>query len=198
MGNGNGLKILLIAKMRAGKDTVKDYLVDKYGMTPFAFGARLKDGFHNDYPHVPREPKPARGYQLYGQLRREVDGYDVWVDKCFETIDKVKEMAESYDILDDQADFIPVISDGRQPNEIERCRAEGFTTIRVNCPDETRVERMRANGEEVTVEQLQFETEASIDGYDVDYDIYNDSTLDELYAQIDEVIHEIRNIMVVE
>src|SRR5690606_18048644 len=100
------IKIGLTGKMRAGKDTVADYLVENYGFTRFAFGDALKRYVHEIFDVNPNE-KPRDIYQRFGQYCRAIDG-DVWVRKCFQSI------AES-----DRGNrvFRPVITDIRQPNE---------------------------------------------------------------------------------
>ncbi len=186
------MKIALTGKVRSGKDTVKDYLIEKYGMVPFAFGDDLKKGFHEAYPHIPEHPKPVRGYQLYGQLMRYVHKDTHWIDNCFKKIDYIADVAKNYNITGSEIDFRPVITDVRQDNEVDRCKEEGFVLIRVNCPDEIRLERMNATGDNFTLADLQFETETAVDHFEVDYDIENGGTLEELYLQIEDVIQKIR------
>lgn len=175
------MNIALTGKFRAGKDAVAKYLVEKYGYTRFAFGDELKKDFHRRYPEIPKDPKPRVGYQMHGQMMRRLLGEDIWVMKCF------------WRILDHLADDNPsysdvVISDLRQPNEYERCREEGFFIVRVSCPDELRIERALAAGDEFKEEDLQHETELHIDTFDVDFEINNSGTLDELHQQIDRMM----------
>lgn len=184
-------KIVLAGKVRSGKDTVAEYLKEKYGMVQFAFGDELKKGFHEAYPHIPKDPKPVRGYQLYGQLMRYVKDSNIWIDKCFDKIEHIAEMADNYNILGDQVKFMPVITDLRQPDEYERCIKEGYTIVRVNCPDEIRLERLNATGDKFTLEDLNFETEKHVDLFEVDYDINNDGSLEDLYEQLDNLMDDL-------
>jgi hypothetical protein len=92
----NELRLCLIGQLRSGKDTLAAYAEEKYGMVPFAFGDELKEEFHRNYPFVPKDPKPRKGYQLFGQLKRYVYGEDIWVDKCFSNIRTHKALSEQY------------------------------------------------------------------------------------------------------
>lgn len=173
--------IALSGKMRAGKSAAARYLVEKYGYTEFAFGDELKADFHRRYPEIMWEPKPRIGYQNHGQLMRALISERYWIDVCF---DRIAESLRKFPTR-------PLISDLRQPNEFDRCKSEGYVIIRVNCPDEIRIERARAAGDNFTANDLNHETERYIDSFTVDYEIQNDGSLDELYAQIDEIIRAI-------
>ena len=190
------IKIALTGKMRSGKDTVGRYAVEKYGMVRFAFGDGLKRNFHKEYPHIPKDPKPVRGYQLYGQLMRYVKDENIWVDECFKSINYTKKVADDYRKYFNEettTPFMPVITDLRQPNEYERCVAEGFTIIRVHCPNKIRLERIQTTGDNVSMEDLDFETEKHVDGFKVDYEIDNSVSLQDLYAQFAEIMEELRS-----
>lgn len=204
----HNLKIALCGKMRTGKDTVGEYLVQKYGMFPFSFGKELKKQFHEKYPSVSKDPKPHRGYQLYGQLMRYVHGDDYWVDKCFRDIRAVENFRNHILSSADSGliefkhklktpPVLPVITDLRQQNELDRCVKEGFTIVRINSEESLRFKRMSKGEELSSVERLEdlsnFETETGIDELkDVDYDIDNSSSLEELYKKIDNLVYSIR------
>jgi dephospho-CoA kinase len=84
-----------------------------------------------------------------------------------------------------------VITDLRQPNEYEWARTEGYTIIRVTAPDEVRIGRAIAANDDFTVHDLAHPTELEIDNFDVDYSITNDGTVEELKAQIDDILTQI-------
>jgi len=177
------VNIALTGKFRSGKDVVARYLFEKYGYARFAFGDELKEDFHKRYPEIPRIPKPRIGYQMHGQMMRRLLGENIWVDKCFNSI-------KSYLSRSDERHGILsiVITDLRQPNEYERCREAGFVIVRVNCPDELRIKRARASGDNFAEEDMEHETERYIDTYDVDFEIDNSRTLDETYRQVDRIM----------
>jgi dephospho-CoA kinase len=86
------------------------------------------------------------------------------------------------------------LTDVRQANEVAWCRENGFTLIRVTAPDEVRIARAIEAGDDFTVHDLAHETELAIDGFEVDYEVINDGTVDELKAQIDAILSQIRTI----
>jgi dephospho-CoA kinase len=172
--------LALCGEMRCGKDTVAKYLEEQYGFMPFAFGDNLKKGFHYTYPHIPRDPKPVRGYQLYGQLMRYVNYPDYWIDQCFHDIETARPFAKGY-----SEPFRFVITDMRQPNEFETCTNTGIVTIRIEAPIEVRLERIKAAGDEFDPKNLNFETETHIRGFKVDHIIKNYKDLQYLYDQVD-------------
>ena len=177
------MHIALTGKFRSGKDTVADYLVQRYGYKKFAFGDRLKEDFHKRFPEVPREPKPRAGYQMFCQMMRRMICEDIWVIRCF------------WDVLSHLAEENPapvVVSDLRQPNEYARCLEERFVVVRVNCPDEIRIERARAAGDEFGEEDLSHETEQHVDSFEADFELDNSRDFDHLYRQIDEMMHRLR------
>src|SRR5690606_5142088 len=141
------IKIGLTGKMRSGKDTLADYLVENYGFTKFAFGDALKRYVHEIFDVNPNE-KPRDIYQRFGQYCRSIDG-GVWVRKCFQSI------AEN-----DRGNrvFRPIITDIRQPNEYARCRAEGLVISRVKADDRVRLERARAACARFDAESMHRET----------------------------------------
>lgn len=183
------MNIALTGKFRSGKDAVAHHLALEHGYTQFAFGDELKRYYHELFGDA--EEKPREGYQWFGQNMRERDP-NIWVRKCFDDIvERQRSIAAKYangGRWGATPPFRVVISDLRQPNEFDRCRAEGYTIIRVNCPDELRIERARAAGDAFKPEDLTHDTEQHVDTFAVDYEVQNDGTLDELYAQIDAII----------
>lgn len=189
------MNIAITGKMRSGKDATSKHLCEKYGYTQFAFGDELKR-YADELFGVHGGGKRRELYQWFGQAMRERDP-DIWVRKCFESIAEASEntivarewlrvLGES--VSEQETEFRPVISDLRQPNEYERCRAEGFAIIRVTAPDGIRIHRAIKSGDKFTYADLVHETESHVDSFDVDYEIVNDGTLEDLHAKIDEVM----------
>jgi dephospho-CoA kinase len=174
--------VALTGKFRSGKDAVGAYLAHRYGYARYAFGDELKADFHRRYPEIPRNPKPRLGYQAHGQLMRAYIGEDVWVAKCFAMIDADAIFAT-----------LPVvITDLRQPNEFSALKAAGYVVIRVNATEETRIKRATASGDAFDTATLTHDTESHVDTFAADYDVSNDGTLAELYAQIDAIMAMIK------
>ena len=184
----NELRIAFAGGMRVGKTTLEKYLVDKYEMTAFAFGDKLKEGFHAENPEVPRYPKPVTGYQTYGQEKRATEGEDIWVDKCFAEIDRIRTAAINYNIVNSENPFMPLVTDLRQPNEYKRLRQEGYIIIRITAPLEVRKERARLKGDNSSDKNFEAETETWVDTFDVDYEIVNDGTQEELFWNMDMIM----------
>ena len=184
------MNIAITGKMRSGKDVISRYLCEKYGYTKFAFGDELKR-YADELFGVHGGGKRRELYQWFGQTMRERDP-DIWVRKCFS---KIQMFRESVDRLrsryPEECPFLPVITDLRQPNEYEHCRAEGFVIIRVTAPEGLRIQRAVESSDVFEYADLRHDTESHVDSFDVDYEIHNGGSLDDLYAQVDAVMAEI-------
>jgi len=177
------IKIALTGKMRSGKDTVALHLAFEHGFEyPIAFGDKLKRTFHELFPWVFAQSKPREGYQRFGQLIREEFDENVWVKHLASTVEFLEDSRKTRGI---------VITDLRQPNEYEWCRANGFIIVRVTAPDELRIARAKAAGDNFSADDLAHETERHVDRFEVDYEIVNDGTLAELEAQVNIMMAEI-------
>ena len=178
------IKIALTGKMRSGKDTVAVHLAFEHGFEyPIAFGDKLKRTFHELFPWVSAQSKPREGYQRFGQLIRKEFDEDVWVKHLASTVEFLEDSRKTRGI---------VITDLRQPNEYEWCHANGFIIVRVTAPDELRIARAKAAGDNFSADDLAHETERHVDRFEVDYEIANDGTVDELTAKVDEIIDDIK------
>ena len=175
-------KIALCGKLRSGKDAVGSHLFVHHGFEfPIAFGTALKSVAHAAFPWIPRDPKPRELYQLMNVMR-EFDP-DVWI----------KHLDDTYRHLADQRSTTGiVVTDVRQPNEYEWCRANGFTIIRVTAPEAVRMARAQLRGDDFTAEDMAHSTESYVDGFDVDYEVENDGTYDDLKAKVNGIIKRLR------
>ncbi|WP_141431922.1 AAA family ATPase [Bacillus sp. 03113] len=183
-------KICLTGLLRSGKDTVADYLYAKHGFYCTAFGDSLKRTVAEVFPwSVTSSTKPRALLQQYGQLMREIDP-DVWVRHVERKIDAMTR----YYIDKGETEIGVVISDLRQPNEYEWARANGFTIIRVTAPEELRLARARLAGDDFTESDLDHDTESHVGKFEVDYEIINGGTVEELQAKVDEIMAEISGV----
>lgn len=179
-------KICLCGRMRSGKDTVAHHLYIRYMFDKVAFGDALKRLAHETFPDVGVLSKPRALYQQFGQLMREIDP-DVWVKHVERRIEGTINYRKSTD------DHIGVvITDLRQPNEYAWAKANGFTIIRVTAPDQLRMDRAVEAGDDFTVHDFAHETELHVDSFEVDFEIVNDGTVEELESKVDEVIAKIK------
>ncbi|WP_035987270.1 AAA family ATPase [Brevibacillus agri] len=180
------LKLALTGRMRSGKDSAAAYLTQQYGFVRFAFGDGIRKVCRELFPdQMAQAHKPRALLQGVGQAMRAFNP-DVWVNAT---------MRDIVDYRLQQTDMrrIPniVITDLRQPDEYDRLRSEGFVIIRVNASDETRIQRMIDAGDTFDDGALTHETEQHVDSFAVDYEIDNNGSLAELYAQVDEIMADI-------
>jgi dephospho-CoA kinase len=181
------VKIALTGKLRSGKSLVGNHLYIKHSFNEVAFGDALKKNAHATFPWVSEFSKPRALYQNFGQLMRQVDE-NVWIKHA----ERAVKGAIDYRVNTGAERVGVVITDLRQPNEYEWARDNGFTIIRVTAPDEDRIARAKIAGDDFTEADLAHETESHIDGFAVDYEIHNDGTVDDLRAQIDEIVSKMR------
>jgi len=176
-------RIALTGKLRSGKDTVAERMwIYNDGFYPLAFGNALKQTYHELFPWIPKKPKPRAGYQSYGQQMRELYGDDLWIRHVEARVNSLEKFRDCLGM---------VITDLRQQNEYDWCRANGFAIVRVTASDDVRKARAVAAGDDFTVHDFAHDTELHVDSFDVDYEIVNDGDLMELYAKVDAVMAEI-------
>lgn len=178
--------IALIAKMRAGKDTVYEILQEwGFPVVRLAYGDCMKEMAHLEHPEVPREPKPIEFYQEYGQRKRAIDE-DIFVNCTMsklwfeQALDREHDRQRTY-----------VVTDVRQPNEYQAMKVAGFVIVKVHASEEVRISRMKANGEAVSQEILNAETESYIDAYEYDHLLVNNWNRDSLKRQMVQLIKKL-------
>lgn len=177
---GKTIKVAICGKMRSGKDTVADMLKMNMNVVPFAFSDGIWATVRLLYPEIyarKDEEKPRRLLQELGQKMREVDP-NIWVNYTFENI--------NFSVADNV-----IVTDLRQPNELEALKREGFFIIRVNADEEVRLERARKAGDNFSLTDLQHETEQHIDNFEVTYDLDNNGNKAELHEEVAKVTEEI-------
>lgn len=180
------MKIALIGKMRSGKDSVGEYLTEKYGYKRYAFGDGIREIIEQFYPDVLEKGKPRYHLQYLGQALRHLDE-DVWVKYLLKKVSTHEEYFYSC------FKYYPniVVTDTRQKNEVEKLRANGFIVVKIDCPQEIRLERMKKNGDNFSEKDLNHDTEKQVDLSIPDYTIVNDKGLEELYAEVDKLIRKV-------
>ena len=205
--DADSIKIAICGQIRAGKSTASEHLVHNHGFQPVSFGAELKShadklfAFSDVYKSEPividdeqfggtrtiGKRKPRRLYQDFGEKMRELDP-SIWIGHVAEKVRLIELIAAANG---EQARI--VIDDLRLPIEYEWALANGFVIVRVNAPDELRIERAKAAGDDFSEEDLTHETEQYVDGFSVDYDVLNDGSTSELERKIDELMSEIKS-----
>lgn len=173
--NGRPLKIALIGGARTGKDTIANYLGSKAGFKRLAFGDSLKDFLYGVFPDLPKESKPRKEMIAFGQSCRAIDPL-VWIKH-------VARKTKAYELMGYQ-NFI--ITDVRQPNEIEYCRKNGYTLVKVEATKEAQIKRAIAGGEILDPENILDTLALTFEDYDLK--IENNGSLLDLYKQIDKLL----------
>jgi dephospho-CoA kinase len=169
-----GVQIALTGEMRSGKDTVGKFLIEEHGFKKFAFGDGIKKTCQRLFPQeFENGNKPRKLLQDFGQFCVARDK-NVWVNYLF------KEMLwHGIDPIEDNV----VITDLRQPHEYEKLVESGFTIVRVSTKPHIRRERMALKGEYVSDEEFNHETEKHVRDFEVDFDLDNNGTQDQLIDQ---------------
>lgn len=173
------LKIGLIGKMRSGKDTVGEWLIDGYDFKKYAFADGIGEIIDKYFPTAREQGKPRYHYQYIGQAMRVLDA-NVWVNYLLKTIEK-----EDYHRI--------VITDVRQENEVRSLKENGFTLIKIVADDDVRVSRMISSGDIFSPEDLNHETEQFAEVVDADITIVNNGTIEELQKEVLNIINKLLN-----
>lgn len=169
------LKIAILGKSGAGKDTVADYLIEKYGFTKIRFGTSLYEICEK---YFGMKNKDRKLLQDVGLAMRSVKP-TVFVD-----------LAEQ-EILNTNTNI--VVSDLRQPNEYEMLKKNGFEFLYIESDlnkridrlekrdnikiDENYIDRIENNPVETSCEEIVRNSKGIIK-------INNSGSLEDLYKQI--------------
>lgn len=160
--------VLVSGKAGAGKDTVGEYLVRKFGFKRYAFADRLKEIAREVGWNGEKDEKGRRLLQELGSVVRRYD-QDTWVNIV---LDKIKEENSKK----------VVITDCRYVNEYLRARKFAgefgymLIPIKVIGRKYDLPEELKAHESEMYVDQ--------IPGVEID----NNGTLEELYHKVNVVI----------
>lgn len=157
--------------MRSGKDTVANYIIEKYGFEHLKFSKGINE-VYNKYNYIEDNGvKNRQALQDIGQYMRKSLGQNVWVNYTLKDYDPNKNT---------------VISDVRQDNEFIALKERGALIILVTTSPNVQRERLIQLGESPD-EHMNHETEHIPESL-ADTVIVNDSTLEELYKKIDEIL----------
>jgi dephospho-CoA kinase len=177
----------------SGKDTVADYLVEKYSFVHYGCGQAVRDELKKQgKDYLNRENM----IDLANKMRKE-KGNDYWAKYIFE------KFFDSQDLI---------ISSIRNPAEINFIKSKGGKLIRVDAEQKTRFERVSKRAEDSSkhgskdfeefkrLEKIELESSdpskqqllACLEK--ADYSVDNSSSLEELYPQIDSIIKKEKNL----
>lgn len=176
-----------VGQMASGKDTAANYLKEKYNGKNFSFSDMLGDVLKRYHLELNRN-----NYIKASEAMREYFGDEILS----------KTMAE--DIKKDDHQIIS-ISNVRRPNDVKYLSdLPGFVLVKIEAEPKTRYERLTHRGEksddnnktfaqfledhkrstEVTIEEIANQSTEQID---------NNGSLEELYKQLDELVHRYAN-----
>ena len=157
----------LTGRMGSGKDAVAAHLVEHHDFTRFAFADILKELARDIGWDGAKDEKGRRLLQDLGHGVRQHLGDDSWVKALDRAIWRVCNPYTSR----------IAVSDVRYPNEVEWVRSYGGLLVRVDRPGVNRSGPEHAHP-----------TEASIDRFQVDAVLTNDSTLGALYEKVETLL----------
>lgn len=175
------MKIAFVGRIRSGKNTAADYLVEKYGLKPFSFGSGIADVIQQYFPSAFEDGKPRKHYQVIGQSFRELNP-DIWIEVLEEKLKAVWEENPNTGV---------VITDLRQANEYKRLKELGFTIIKVKASELKRIQRMELEGDVFTSELLNHETELQAENCPFDYLLVNNTSLEDMYNQLQVIMSRV-------
>lgn len=177
------MRIAICGKMRSGKDTIADILVDDYGFKNFKFSSGITsiiDEYFSD--DVTKKRKMREHYQRIGQSMRKLD-QNVWVNHTKGEINRYLNLnGEGSDI---------VVSDLRQKNEYDFLKRNGFIIIKIESDRQNRIRRAMDVNDAFHTSALDHETELSVEDITEDYLIENNGTLEDLKKDFNELMIKI-------
>lgn len=172
MTENKQIKIAIMGQMRAGKDTVAELIQQHAEFETFRFAEGIRAIIDSYFPEV-AQGKSRQHYQVIGQSLRQLNP-DVWVNALDSQI-----KIHNYRWLDNL-----LITDVRQQNEVDYCKANGFILIKVVADTSVRLQRIKDSGDSFEPEQLEHETEQGIDNMHCDYLINNSGSREELQQKV--------------
>lgn len=176
------MKIAIAGEIRSGKNTVCDYIKQKRsGIKELYFAEGIAEIIKTYFPDAwYGEGKPRKHYQEIGQFMRSIDK-DVWV----------KNTEMKYFLLKQAGFHNFICTDLRQHNEYEWLKKQGFTVIKVETEAEVRISRMKASGDVFDMNALLHPVEQQIKALPYDYLVSNNTTIEDLYAQVDYILSDL-------
>ena len=180
------MRIAICGKMRSGKDTLADRLVEEYGFKEFKLSQGINEIIWHFFPkHAFLEKRPRQHQQFIGQGMRQLDE-NVWIDYTLSYVEEY--LAENGDDAD------VVISDLRQENEARILKENGFTIVNVYAFDDIRLQRIIDAGDVFAEETFCHETEISVDDIACDFWIGNNDGIEDFKVKTDNLIKLLKTV----
>jgi len=173
-------------EIASGKDTVGKYMVEKYQATALRFSQPLRDMLDRLFLEQNRENMAKLSLYL-----RKAFGEDMFSRVILAEAEK------------SPSDLVVVDGIRRAPDILHLESEKHFYFIYVETSSEARYQRLiqrRQNTDDAMKTQVQFEKDALLETETqiralkerADFIVTNDGTLEELYAQIDEIISKLK------
>jgi len=178
------LKIAVVGEIRSGKDTVCNLIREQSGKYPYPlyFAEGIEMIIKKFFPEAfAGGQKPRKHYQEIGQHLRTLNP-EVWINHTKRVYRRAKRLGFK--------DFF--VTDLRKVNEYEWLKSEGFTVIKVESEPEIRIARMKASGDQFDMNALLHSAEQEISLVPYDYLITNNTTLEDLTVQVDNVLKDMK------
>ena len=172
--------VYVVGFMGAGKDTVADYLIKKYGLVSARFASHLYSIATN---YLGMKSKDRLLLQTIGNdIGREMIDKNIWVNRLCQDIDIAQKTAEKLNLQ------IPnyINSDTRYLNEHMTLKNAGWIGIYVDSDIEIRKKRLINRDGYAQEEYFNHPSEISINEFNKDlYTVSNNGTLEDLYKEVD-------------
>lgn len=182
------VKIGILGEIRAGKDTVSELITKNLWVMDssiptkhFAFSTGIHDVIQLTMPELYQNGKPRQALQHIGQSLREIKP-DVWIDYLIRSGCFNASRIGGHHMI---------VTDVRQPNEVERLQELGFHIIKVTASQEVRMQRALQLGDNFNPEMFNHETETIINSCDYDYLIDNSYSVDSLEKAVKMILKEV-------
>lgn len=170
------LKFAVVGKIRSGKTVVAEYICKSlYSCEKMEFSDALRNCVDIMYPEI-KGTKDREKLIAVGQHMRKLDK-EIWVNII------------EHKIKESKADHI-VVSSVRQQNEVDMLRKNGFKIIKVEAPEEVRVNRCIAAGDVFDKTSFTDPTETDMDNFSYDYKVINNKGIEELKFNVLKILKE--------
>ena len=166
------MKLAFGVNSGSGKDTSVDYLIYKYGGKKYSFASPLYDilFYSQRTLNLPLQ-KNRKFLQQFGDFFKNDINEDIFVDLCLK---KIKTLPPSENIY---------ISDLRFENEFKKLKTEGFKCVKIIRDTDNSRRIGNGSGDHNSENSLK-----NIDDNEWDHIVYNNSSLKELYTQLDNIV----------
>ncbi|MCL6557392.1 MAG: hypothetical protein K6U74_01075 [Firmicutes bacterium] len=174
------MRIILLGKMAAGKDTVANILCEYHVFYRYSFATKLKEIAESLFPDEFKSGKPRKLLQDIGSKMREIHP-DCWADYLLRHANRM------YDLWTERQ----VITDCRYRNELEIAEKNGFIPVRVMCHPEIRLKRLQDRDGFVDPETFDHASETELDSIHVEHKIDNNGNREDLRSNVFELIEKL-------